>query len=88
MKSKDLYTKVYLGYTMETTIKIHKETKQELDALKEGNESYNEVIATLVSQSKKKNMEKELIEGYKSRGKEELELLKEWEAASPELEEW
>ena len=69
---------------METTIKIHSETKHELDALKEPNESYNEVIVKLVSQSKKKNIEKELIECYKGRAKY-MDEFEEWENASNEV---
>lgn len=70
-----------------STVKIKKSTKMALDQIKESNESYDEVIERLVSKELKKTLRDELIEGYKRIGKEDLELLEEWEVASAELDE-
>ena len=69
-----------------TTIKLKKSTKKKLDVLKRKHETYDDTISELLSQSKEKNLEKELTEGYKNVGKEELKLLKEWEKSSPPIE--
>ena len=68
-----------------TTIKLHKNMKSALDKLRKGNESYETVIGKLISQVKNKGLKDELIAAYKSVGVAELEILKEWEAASQEV---
>ena len=68
-----------------TTVKIQKRTKNELDAFKAERESYDEVISKMISALKQKDLKKRLIEAYKSMGKNELELLQEWEPASQEV---
>ncbi len=84
-----LYPKVYQKYTMKvTTVKIYYKTKLSLDELKKDNETYDEVISRLIKKVKKMELKKELIKDYKSLGKEDLEILKEWEPVSAELEEW
>ncbi|MBI3051041.1 hypothetical protein HYY74_01145 [Candidatus Woesearchaeota archaeon] len=65
-----------------TTVKIRNETKTSLDEIKSDRETYDEVIAKLVSSAKKKNLKDELIAGYKAIGKDELETLKDWDSAS------
>jgi len=69
-----------------TTLKIQKSTKSELDHLKKSSESYDTAIKRLVSTIKNTNMKLELIEAYKSMGKNELQTLEEWDSASNELE--
>ncbi len=70
-----------------TTVKIQKTTKSALDSFRSEHESYDEAIQKLVSMAKQKSLRKELIEGYKRMGKEDLELLEEWDVASHELAE-
>ncbi len=66
-----------------TTVKLHKSTKAALDQLKGGRESYDELIAKLIAQNKRKDLRTELIRGYQNMGKADLKLLQDWEAASP-----
>ena len=68
-----------------TTIKLHRNVKSALDRLRNGHESYEDVIGKLISQARNKALKNELIAAYKSVRKEELEILKEWEVASPEV---
>ncbi len=68
-----------------TTIKLQKTTKSSLDRLKNKNESYDQLIQKILSETKKKNLRKRLIEGYKAMGKQDLEILREWETASAEI---
>ncbi|MAE42919.1 hypothetical protein CMO93_04050 [Candidatus Woesearchaeota archaeon] len=70
-----------------TTIKLKKITKSALNHLKSRRESYDDAIHKLIEQSKDKTLESELIEGYKSLGKEDLKMLEEWETASREIQE-
>ena len=81
------YELVYLQYTMRalTTVKLQKRTKAALDGLKSETETYDQVISNLVSQARRKAVKSELVEAYKSVGKEELKILEDWEAASAEL---
>lgn len=89
MQSEVLLRKVYLRYTMDTTtIKVQNKTKSELDKIKSSKqESYDQVIKSLIEENKRKSRKKELIEGYSQIGKEDLQELKDWEAASGN-EEW
>jgi len=70
---------------MVTTIKIHQGTKSALDDLKKEHESYDNAIKRIVEAMKHKDLKNQLIEGYKSMGKEDLETLEEWEIASKEI---
>ena len=68
-----------------TTIKLQKSTKSELDKIKLDSESYNAAIKRLVSDARNSSLKEELIEAYKGMGKEDLELLEEWEQVSNEV---
>ena len=69
-----------------TTVKIHKNTKMAMDEIKQKNETYDDVIKRLTAKAKRQNLVKELVEGYKVRAKENLEILEDWEAASEDLD--
>lgn len=69
-----------------TTVKIMRKTKTALDELKSGRDSYDDVIAKLIENNRKKELRKELVRGYKSIGKEELEMLNDWDSASADVE--
>lgn len=69
-----------------TTVKLHKATKAVLDNLKGEQESYDDVIKKLTAHAQNQSLKKELINGYKSQGKEEINFLEEWEPASSEVE--
>ena len=70
-----------------TTVKVHKSTKNALDEVRKERESYDDVIGKLIALAKNKNLEKDLIEAYKSLGKDDLEVLEDWESASTEIKE-
>ena len=65
---------------MITTIKIHESIKKELDFIKEGKESYEEVISKLLelAEKQKRSQKTLLIEGYKEMAEESIKLTKEW----------
>lgn len=69
-----------------TTVKIHKKTKMAMDEIKPKNETYDDVITRPTAKAKRQNLVKELVEGYKVRAKENLEILEDWEAASEDLD--
>lgn len=66
---------------MITTIQIKQNVKNELDRLKTGKESYEEVILALmkIAEKCKRGQEQLLIEGYKEMAKESLKINKEFE---------
>ena len=68
-----------------TTVKLQGRTKAALDVLKSERETYDQVISKLVSQARGKAVKSELVEAYKSLGKDELKILEDWEAASTGL---
>ena len=68
-----------------TTIKLRKSTKAELDTLKNKIETYDVAIKRLISISKNKNLKSELVEAYSRMGKDDLELLDDWDSASNEV---
>ncbi len=70
-----------------TTVKLSVRTKMALNGLKSERETYDQVISKLTAQAKEKTLKSSLAEAYKSLGKEELEILEEWEAASTNFEE-
>jgi len=67
-----------------TTVKLRKSTKSELDKLMQDRQSYDDVIRMLVSKIRDSKLERQLIQGYSSLGKDELQILKEWDYASSE----
>ncbi|HIG93820.1 MAG: hypothetical protein QT02_C0004G0010 [archaeon GW2011_AR9] len=69
-----------------TTVKIHQSTKEDLDELRQDYETYDDVINKLISEVKKKNLVKELIEGYKSNAKRDKQMVKEWDHTSEDWE--
>ena len=69
-----------------TTIKLRKSTKSALDTIKNKSESYDEAIRKLVSSRKNANLRSELINAYKDMGKNDLEVMHEWEVSSSEVE--
>ena len=73
---------------MITTIQIHENVKNELDRMKEGKQTYEEVILNIIKLvEQQKRMQKELlIEGYKATAKESLKIAKEW--AAIDVENW
>ena len=70
---------------MRTKDEIIEDLLQIIDELRKENESYETVIGKLISQARNKGLKDELIAAYKRVGKEELKILKEWEAASQEV---
>ena len=68
-----------------TTIKIYKKTKESLDILRGKRESYDMAIQKLIEERQEKRLRAELEEAYRSLGKEDLEILEEWENASAEV---
>ena len=73
---------------MITTIQIHKKVKDELDILKTENESYEEIILSLMKNVEKQKREQEqlLIEGYKEMAKESLKITKEFETIEEDFD--
>jgi len=65
-----------------TTIKLYPKTKHALDEFRQEQETYDQVISRLVSQTKKKNLVKELIEAYRSKAEEDIKTAQEWDAVS------
>ncbi|MBR9701097.1 hypothetical protein GOV11_04495 [Candidatus Woesearchaeota archaeon] len=64
-----------------TTIKLRKATKARLDAVKDGDESYDEAIGRILTMTTEEQLKENLIEGYKSRA-EDLELMKDWDVVA------
>jgi hypothetical protein len=69
-----------------TTIKLATRTKTELDRFRQGSESYDRIIQKLLADAQSKELRSKLIEGYQKKAKEDLDILKEWESASGEIE--
>lgn len=67
-----------------TTVKIQTSTKAILDQFKEGTQSYDDVIKKIAQGQTTQDLKKRMVEGYKSIGKKDLALLREWEHASLE----
>ena len=74
---------------MITTIQIRDNVKNELDKLKERNQSYEEVILNLMKLAEKCKRSEEglLIEGCKVMAEENLKITKEFEAIE-DLRNW
>ena len=76
---------------MLTTIQIHKETKDQLEAIKEKNESFEEVIERLIEKNEveKRTNEKMMIQGCREMAEDSLRITKEWEPIDSKLDwEW
>ena len=67
---------------MITTVKIQSRTKHLLDDLKSEHQTYDQVIATLAQEAKKKHLVKEMVEGYKVRAKEDKKIAEDWDSTS------
>ena len=65
-----------------TTIKLYPKTKQAIDDIRLEHETYDQAISRLVAQTKKKNLVKELIAGYKAKAEEDIKIAQEWDVAS------
>ena len=68
-----------------TTVKVDTNTKLALDAFREHNETYDQIIRKLIVSVRDKSLKKRLEEAYRSMGKEDIAFLEEWETASSEL---
>jgi predicted CopG family antitoxin len=76
---------------MITSIQIHENVKNELDRLKEGRQTYEEVIINIIKliEQQKRGQKALLIEGYKEMAQESLKITKEFEPLEKELDwEW
>lgn len=76
---------------MITTIQIREEVKRLLDNQKKNNESYEQVILSLLYQTEKcrRSQEDLLIEGCKVMAKDMIEINKEWEIIDKDIDwEW
>jgi len=76
---------------MITSIQIHENVKNELDRLKEGRQTYEEVILNIIKivEQQKRGQKELLIEGYKEMAQESLKITKEFEPLEKELDwEW
>ncbi len=73
---------------MITTIQIRENVKDELDRLKTGKESYEEVILGLmkIAEKAKRGQEQLLIEGYKEMAEESSRINKEFEAVEEDFD--
>jgi predicted CopG family antitoxin len=74
---------------MTSTIQISEDAKRALSRIKQGKETYEEVILTLLKIAGKHKREKEqlLIEGCKAMAEENLKITKEFEAIE-NLDKW
>jgi predicted CopG family antitoxin len=65
---------------MITTIQLHENVKHELDKVKEGKQTYEEVILALLKniQQQKRKQKDLLIEGYKEMAQESIKITKEF----------
>jgi len=74
---------------MVTTIQITENAKRELDRLKTGKETYEEVIINLmkIAEKCKREQEQLLIEGCKVMAEESLKITKEFESIE-NLDDW
>ena len=74
---------------MITTIQIHEDAKKALDRLKENNESYEEIILSLMKtvEEQKRKQKELLIEGCKEMAEDNLKITKQFEAIE-NLDDW
>jgi predicted CopG family antitoxin len=74
-----------------TTIQIHEDVKSELDRIREGKQTYEEIILQMIKtlEIQKRKQRELLIEGCKEMAQESLKIAKEFEPLEKELEwEW
>lgn len=68
-----------------TTVKLHKSTKSALDDIRTSGETYDDVINRLISQKRIKQLQKDLIDGYKNASRKDIIILDEWDSSSREV---
>jgi predicted CopG family antitoxin len=76
---------------MVTTIQLNENVKKELDKLKQGRETYEEVIVKMINQidEQRRRHIKLMIEGAKETAEESLKITKEFEAIEEDFDwEW
>ena len=76
---------------MVTTIQLNDNVKKELDRLKFGKETYEQIILNLMktAEENKRKQEELMIEGCKEMADDMLKITKEWEPTDAELDwEW
>jgi predicted CopG family antitoxin len=73
---------------MITSIQIHENVKNELDRLKEGKQTYEEVILKIIKtvEQQKRGQKELLIEGCKEMAKENIKIMKEFSTVDNELD--
>jgi predicted CopG family antitoxin len=73
---------------MITTIQIRENVKNQLERLKQSNQTYEEVILALIKavEFQKRKQEALLIEGCKVMAEESLKICKEWETTDATLD--
>jgi predicted CopG family antitoxin len=73
---------------MITSIQIHENVKNELDRLKEGKQTYEEVILNIIKtvEQQKRGQKELLIEGCKEMAKENIKIMKEFSTVDNELD--
>ncbi|MBU0760598.1 MAG: hypothetical protein KJ600_05795 [Nanoarchaeota archaeon] len=76
---------------MVTTIQLNEDVKKSLERMKQVRETYEDVIARIISQlnEQKRKHEELMIEGCKEMAEESLKITKEFEQADAEIDwEW
>jgi len=70
-----------------TTIQIHEDVKSELDRLKEGKQTYEEIILNMIKiiEMQKRKQKDLLIEGCKVMAKDNMRIMKDFSAVDNEL---
>ena len=73
---------------MITTIQLNDNVKQELDRLKIGRETYEDVILKLMKalQQQRRKQEELLIEGYKELAEENMKIQKEFDSIEDDFD--
>jgi Arc/MetJ family transcription regulator len=67
---------------MSTTIKLHAGTKAALDALKENDETYDDLLRRALRIDERDAIEAAMRDGYAKRAGDDRALLDEWDKAS------
>ena len=76
---------------MITTIQLNDTAKKQLDSLKQGKQTYEEVILQMIkiTEEQKRKQKELLIEGYKEMAEDSLKISEEWKHVDAELDwEW
>lgn len=66
----------------DTTVKIHRSTKDALDDLRSDRDTYDDIINKLISETKNKFLVKELVEAYQNKAEEDKKINDEWKNSS------